>query len=92
MLNAPKKVSTPELMHEFVPVQAKRLSGNTRAKKNSCNTKSPAKEYVLNICVKNRAIYFALSCWAAQSEKNIALFIAVHRAGKSVEITANSRG
>jgi hypothetical protein len=58
-----------------------------RELKESCTANSPTEVHVLNISVHNRAIYFPASSWAAQSLKNRGLFIAVLRAGKSVQIT-----
>ena len=61
--------------------------GQYESWKKSRNANSPAEVHALNICVHNRAIYFAVSCWAAQSFKNRGLFVAVLWAGKSVQIT-----
>jgi hypothetical protein len=58
-----------------------------RELKESCKANSPAEVHVLNISVHNRAIYFPVSSWAAQSLKNRDLFIAVLRAGQPVQIT-----
>jgi hypothetical protein len=76
-----------KLMHEFVPLQARRVSGNTTVEIYHAMPTAPAQVHVVNICVHNRAIYFSVSCWAAQSLKNRDLFIAVLWAGKSVQIT-----